>query len=142
MSGADDAARGPREDRVHRRRSCLVRRHRPAAGAHDQKAAFETPIAHLRFEPVEVSLHERPDVGIQHGGARAFVFAVLTNDLGRDRDLEVGEHLTHRFGGEALMRVAAIRVEKDDRYRLDAVRDELPCSISHGLDVERLELAT
>ena len=40
------------------------------------------------------------------------------------------------------MRVAAIRVEKDDRYRLDTVADELPCSISHGVDVERLEFAT
>jgi hypothetical protein len=121
----DDAGGRPRLEHLDALR--LRRRNvaQAAARLHDQQLARERAGAQSLVEILDIPAHARADVGVRHGRGRAFVFAIFARDVVRGRDEQL------RIGGEqdlahpVLVIDVRVRVQKDDRNRLDTGGDEV-----------------
>jgi hypothetical protein len=69
-------------------------RHHAAVGAHHLDLAAEARAAQIGFQPPQIALHPRSDIGVQHGCRGALIFAVFAQDFVRKRDEQVRHHLT------------------------------------------------
>jgi hypothetical protein len=136
---ARDTRRGARLDRVHGLRARGLERERAAVRLGHQELPREAAATQAAAELAEVAIHDRLHVRVHDGRARALVLAPFLRDAVRSRN----RHARHLGGndprGSLLVTGIAVREQKDDRHRLDAVGEKLPGGGAHGRLVERHE---
>ncbi len=122
---ATTPAAGPRLDEVSRLCDRGGRAHQRTAGLHDLERRGETERLQCRAEPSEIAPQRRPDVRVDHGGARTLVLARLGQDLRRARDVErIADDLPDDLGGAQFVPRIGVRVQEADGERLVAIGEQ------------------
>ncbi|CCH75540.1 hypothetical protein BN11_80003 [Nostocoides australiense Ben110] len=154
--GPEGTSGRTRQDRRNRLVDNLIRREHSAIGLHDIKrnptggSAPRVPPGLRRARPREVVktvvdvLHVARDIGldrgIDEGGHRALVLAVLAQHLRGDRDDGLGVLLREDGAHRQLVSVLGIRVQEAHADRGDALVLEPPGDLTGALGVERADL--
>ena len=116
----DDAGRRPGLEREHGAARRVGGGHDPARGLHDRQRGADLPRVEPAADVLDVALHQRPHVGVDGGGGAALVFLLLSQDLARERDREVGQLGAEDLSHTLLVLGASVCVEQADRDGLDA----------------------
>ena len=91
--GGDHAGGGPGFDDVGRLRDRRLGRHDAAVRLHDpQRRAARRCVAQALLQRRQIVLHHRADIGVDHRGAGALVFADLRQDVRRQREYTSSGH--------------------------------------------------
>ncbi|MNJ64278.1 hypothetical protein D3C77_602220 [compost metagenome] len=88
-----------------------------------------------------VTCHYRAEVGVDHGGGGAGVFADLREHLDAGADEHPGQGGAHHLGGALLVGRVAHRPDEGDGHRLHALGAEVLDGFAHGALVQRAVLA-
>ncbi len=135
----DRAARRPALDDRRGPRGDALRGRHAAVAAHHVERRVDAVLAQLAHEPLEVRLDDRRERGVDDGGRKALVLAILRIDLGRTRDSRLGQRGGDCVRHAALVRVVRIRVQQTDRDRCDASAAQLVAGCGDGRLVERFD---
>ena len=138
-AGAGDAARGPGEDHVNGLPDGGVRRHPAAVGAQhvDSRLGIGLPDSRLQID--EIAPDAGLDVGVHDRDHRPFILAELRQQVGGQRNRQLGNDLCADFADPELVIRIGVGVEQADRERLDSRSFELPQAVAHVLFVQVLD---
>ena len=119
--GADDARRGTREEERHRLLCGDTGRDDPSARAHHERHTGDAQAPEGLGEAGQVALHDRAEIGVERGDAKALVLAEGRVHVGRQRHADLGRHLAADLPRPALVPRIDEREEIADRDGLHAV---------------------
>ena len=111
MDGADRSRRRPRHGRAYRKAARPIDRHQAAAGLVDADAGGGQGCADVALQITQVALHDRLEIGVEHGSREALVFAELGLHLGRQGNLHMGDRLDEGLADAPLV----VRIEKREQ---------------------------
>ena len=117
---ADHAGGGARLDAVHGLARGQLDRHQPAVGLHHGHRRVGAGAAQLGDQPLQVTLHHRPDVAVDDGGAGALVLARFGQQLAGQGDVHGGQGGAERLAYALLVRGVGVGVQQADRDGRDA----------------------
>ena len=135
--GSDQPSRRAGQNCSRGLRGCLGDRDRAAVGLEDAQLRS----GQGRREGFDIARHQRRDVGVDHGGRRPFVLAILGEDLAGQRHAQAG--CPQRLADKLLVGGVGVAVQQADRHRVDiSERGSQACErakrerLEHGAVVE------
>ena len=138
--GARDAPGRPGLQRVRRTLAGGGHGEHATVGLHHHQRTGVAGLGEAALGAVEVALHRRPDVGVDHGRREARVLLEARVHAGRRPDRHLGQ-----LGGDRrrapFVLVVGVGVEEADQDRLDPAPDEEPDLVGQRLLVQRDDLA-
>ena len=120
MGRADDAGRGTAFHDAGRHLHHLCRVEDAAARLHDEQLPGQTGLAQPVAKLAYICRHRRPYIGVDDGGAAAFVFADLRQDIHGKRHEDPGQGRAQPRPDTPFMVGVRIGLQETDRDRLDA----------------------
>lgn len=132
----DDAAAGAREQEIDRRAGSALGRGDAAVGLHDPGANPRIPLFDPLAQAGEVGGADGFEIGVEHRGRCAFVFAYLRHHLARQRDRQSGRRVTDDLGRAAFMGIVEVRVQETDGDTGDSAREDPADRVAHRFLVE------
>ena len=135
---ADTAGRAG-QDGLHRVLAGRLEAHQPAVRAHDLDRRPHVRGGEAVADVRQVLLERRGDVRVHQRRHGALVLAELGQDLGRDRERQVGRDGRGDLGDDPLVAPVGVGVEQADGQRLDPVGHELLDGGADGGLVDRLD---
>ena len=121
---AADAAAGPRKQRIDGALARLAGRHDAATRTHDERRRRNGQPRYRGLERAEIIARRRHQVGVDHGGTQALVFAEFRQHVGRDRHVAGGPTLAQPGGDGALVRRIGVGVQQANRDCFHALRQQ------------------
>ena len=137
VSGGDDAGRRPRHDRLHRLLAGDAGSHHAAVALHHQQLGFDRAGLEPAGDALEIAGHDRLDVAVERRGAAALELPHLAQDVGAQRDVDIGPHLTGDRACPPLVVGIEVGVDEVDDQRLGAGRARRLDRLTHLVFVER-----
>ncbi len=116
-----------------------IRRRKAARGLHKIERARESPAVQFAFEPADIGVEQRLDIGVRRRRRRALVFAHLGNDLRRERDSELGEFRAQQLARRLFVGRVGIAMQEANGDRLDAVGNQRLGGAADFGGIERLD---
>jgi hypothetical protein len=95
-----------------------------------------TEVGQALGEAIDVALHDRAEIGIDHGGGHALVFPEFRRDVGRGGNEGVRKLFFDDAPRGLLVRGCDEAVEEADRHRLHAGCTERARCVAHGAFVQ------
>ncbi len=132
-------AAGPDFEHAHAVRLRLLGLVEPAGRLHDQERARKTAGADVVVDLGEIAPHARPDIGVGGDRRAALELAVFLAELVRGGYEQPGVARLEQLLGAPLVRRIDVRVEKQDRNRLDAELHELAAERGDLFILERVQ---
>jgi hypothetical protein len=139
MAGADHAGDGARLHHRDRLAARLRDRHGAAVRAHDRDLAGEFLAARELLETAEIAADARADIGVEHGGRGALVFAELAQDLVAERHEHLRAEAAQRRTRSDLVRRVGVGMQETHRHRLDAGRHQFARERLDARQIERCQ---
>ncbi len=112
--GADRASGGSRENAPGARARGLGGGRGATRGPHHLRLG-DSALAACLGQPIQVAAEQGGEVGVDHGGRAALVFAELGQDLMRGGDVESGQRRTQRGRDPGLVPIVGEREQQADR---------------------------
>ncbi|MNE04278.1 hypothetical protein D3C80_968020 [compost metagenome] len=128
-------------DGVDRAVAHHITRCQPAVGLEVAHRLLGAEFLEQGIDALHIARHHRAQVGVDHGGGGAGVFADLREDLDAGADEHTRQGGAHQFGGALLMAGVAHRPDEGDGHRLHALGAEVLDGFAHGALVQRAVLA-
>ncbi len=135
-AGLAHPARRPREDGLDGQAARGVGGHHAAARGDREHAVRVAGGEQALLQRGEIALHQRLEVGVEHGGREALELAVLGHHVRGAGDGQSRRAALDRVGDEALVGGVEIGVEQADRHRLRVGGER---AVERALDGGRLE---
>ena len=137
VAGLADAAGGSGENSPDGQAPRRLGGHHAARRSDGEDAVRVAGRQQALFEPREVDVHQRLEVGVQDRGREALELAVLCHDVGRAGHGQAGALALRRVRDRVLVRRVDIRVEQADSHGLGARGERSVERAVHARHVER-----
>ena len=121
---------------MHRLRTRDAGGHHAAVALHHQQLGLDRAGLEPGRDAVEIAGHDRLDVAVERGGAAALELAHLAQDVGAQRDRDIGPDFARDIAGAALVVGVEIGVDEVDDERLGVRRAGRPNRLPYLLLIE------
>ena len=135
-------ARRPRQQGERRLPARKLRRDDAAVRLHDQENTAEARPLQASDQPIEIAVELGPDIGIERGRAHTLVETDRRQQIGRYRQISIGELAPHQLGRRLLVRRIGESVHEADRDGLDLLVLEQRDRAADVVGGERLDLSS
>ena len=97
----------------------LLFRGQSPGGLHDQQGRTDVQVFQSRPHGRQVAAHDRPHVGVDHGGGGALVFLAFAKHLRGEGDLNLGQLPAQKFSHQVFVLGPGVGVQQAHGYRFD-----------------------
>ena len=127
----------PGQHGAHRQAGGLLEADDAAVGLRQVRGGAYAQAAQTALQAADIGLHDRPEIGVHHGGRHPLILAELRRDLVRDAGEGFGKRLLQDSGGRLLMRGAHEAVEETHRHGPHAGVAQAADGGAEGIQVQR-----